>query len=144
MHLKDNLRTNGLILFSFFIITVFSFFFIIKSHYFLGYDDVTFHLKRILELRESMLHGVFFPHLAFNQFHGSEIMTFYPYINLLPIAVISMFVTSKIWILNIWYMLNNFLALICSYYGSYSYIKSKKISYVFAVIYSTPIYFLCG
>lgn len=126
----------------FFLISCISMSLLMLTHNLSGEADIAFHLRRILELKASILNGHLLPDFSFNYYHGSLIMTLYPYLNLIPIVLISLFVKSLIKLVYIWYIINEFIALLFSYFSSYTYNKSERISFIFSIIYSMSTMFL--
>lgn len=126
---------NITIILSFILLAIFSYMLLINTHSILGEGDIAFHFRRIIELRDSIIHYNFFPLFSFNQYHGSAVMMLYPYMNLYPIALLAIIIKSKIFLLYLYYIINASLLLLISFYSSYSTNKSFYISYLFSVIY---------
>lgn len=133
---KQKYLQNLIIIVSFLLLSTFSVIFILHTYILFSGSDLLFHLKRVLELKTSFSHGVLLPQYSFNQFHGSAVMLLYPYINLWPILLFSLFLKSKILLIYIWVIYNVFLSLLISFYSSKPFNKSIWTSYLFAVIYS--------
>lgn len=127
---------NSFIIFSFIIISLLSICVLYHTHTLYGAGDMRFHFNRIIELRESFKHGIFFPHFAFNQFHGSAVLFLYPYINIIPIVLGLFFIKSWIKLIYLFFCFNTFISLIISFYSSKYFSKSNYLSYLFAIIYS--------
>lgn len=142
-YLKMHKKIYNLLLILFFaVLSYLSSILLFHIHYLFGAGDMQFHLERLSELKLDVRHGNLLPAFSFNQFHGSAVMSLYPYINILPVAVLSLFVKSDITLVYISFDLNIFLSYIISYYGSLRFSKSKSTSILFSVFYSSSITFL--
>ncbi|MCX8742447.1 hypothetical protein J3U50_00235 [Lactobacillus sp. B3795] len=97
-------------------------------------SDLIFHWERIWDLRESLVNKSPFPLVALNGYNqtGSAVMALYPQLGMLPIALLSLVIKSFIPLVYIVLILRNFFALLVAYFASYSYNRSRKISFVFA------------
>ncbi|WP_290047247.1 hypothetical protein [Apilactobacillus sp. EABW-1NA] len=97
-------------------------------------SDLIFHWERIWDLRESLVNKSPFPLVALNGYNqtGSAVMALYPQLGMIPIALLSLVIKSFIPLVYTVLMLRNFFALIVAYFASYSYNRSRKISFVFA------------
>lgn len=95
-----------------------------------------FHMKRIMEWYESIKHGMFLPSFSFNYFHGSAVMSIYPYLSTLPYILIFKLTSSFIISYYLFFIIIIFTSLLISFFGSLNYSKSILISYIFAITYS--------
>lgn len=140
--MKINLRTNKLthlyIILLFIVMSIFSSILLLKAN-FVGYGwDMYFHLSRIWDIRDSILSGNGFPLVSLNKFHqsGSAALSLYPYINLIPIVLLSFIVKSFVHLIYIVFILRNLLSMIIAFYSSYYFNKDKSISFIFASVYT--------
>ncbi len=120
------------------ILSLMSSYILLKSHFVGSSIDIVFHWSRIYEIRASILNGNgLFSRVALNKFNesGSAVMTMYPYINLLPVVMISLFIKSFVHLVYITFILRNFLSLIVAYFACYSFNKNKWISFIFSISY---------
>lgn len=73
---------------------------------------------------------------------GGSIMTFYPYLTLVPLAFLSFFIKSPVELIYAFHILVIFFRLVFSFYSCKSNSKNYLTSFVFAVLYSvSEVYF---
>lgn len=133
--MKKN-RVNFLIIISFIFISILSCSLLINSHVLIGADDMQFHLKRIAELSESLAHGKLINYYSFNYFHGSAVMAFYPYFNIIVVGILKLFIGSIFKTIYVYYGVQILVSLLVSYFSYLSYAGNKFKGYIFAVAYS--------
>lgn len=134
-------RSHTFIIFMFAVMSVISAAFMWHSKYVYVGADLYFHWQRIYDLRTSILNGNWNPLIALNRFHqtGTAIMSLYPKINLYPLVFLTFIFKSFVRLYYITFILRNFFALIVAYVASFSYNRSKKISFIFSITYTlTP------
>lgn len=110
-----------------------------KYHWLFSGQDLQFHLQRIDEMYNNLLHGHLNPYLAtfdLNQM-GSAVMSMYPKGPLYLFAGIRLLVKDPITSFYIGNMVATFLCLVVSYAGYHSVRPKDQVgAYVFAVAYS--------
>lgn len=120
------------------ILSLMSSYILLKSHFVGSSIDIVFHLSRIYEIKNSILNGngLFLP-VALNKFNesGSAVMTMYPYLNLMPVVLLSFVVKSFVHLVYITFILRNFLSLIVAFVACYRFNKNKWVSFVFSISY---------
>lgn len=136
--LNDIFRYNLFLILIFAILSVFSGLYLIKSQVFGFTWDIHFHWQRIQEIKDSFGTRSFFSDVALNQFNqsGSAVMSMYPKINIIPMAIISLIFKSFFNVIYVSFILRNFLGLIISYFACYNFIHNKKISFLFSITYT--------
>lgn len=129
---------TALIIALFAVLSVMSSYILLKSHFVGTSIDIVFHWSRIYEIKNSILNGngLFLP-VALNKFNesGSAVMTMYPYLNLMPVVLLSFVVKSFVHLVYITFILRNFLSLLVAFFACYSFNKNKWISFVFSISY---------
>lgn len=136
--IKQMVKNTAFVLAVFAVLSLMSSYILLKSHFVGSSIDIVFHWSRIYEIRDSILNGNgLFSRVALNKFNesGSAVMTMYPYINLLPVIILSLFVKSFVHLVYITFILRNFLSLIVAYFACYSFNKNKWISFIFSISY---------
>ncbi|TMT02674.1 hypothetical protein FD687_01235 [Apilactobacillus kunkeei] len=138
-------KNNIFIVFSFFVTSILSGIFMYHSHFVSVNFDLFFHYQRIAEIKSSIINGSFPSIVSFNAFNnsGSAVMSMYPQYNLLPIVLLSFFIKSSVDLFHIVFITTIFIGLIISYFSSYSYNSSKKISFIFSLAYIINARALC-
>lgn len=138
MNRIKKLKNNIFMILLFAIISVVSAEIILRSGFIGGTDDVVFHWQRIIEIHNSWVHGNFIPRIALTKFDqsGSAVMSMYPYINLIPIVILTFFIKSFVLLMPIIFILRNFLSLMIGYYSCNHFCKNKYISFLFSLTYT--------
>ena len=137
-------RSHTFVILMFIIIAALSGVVFITSGFVNVETDMTFHLNRIYDLRESILNGILYPSFSLNGFNqsGSAAMSMYPKINLYPMVLLSFLLkTPSLWMYTA-IILQNFVSLIIGYFSSYLYNNDKKISLIFSISYTVSTLFL--
>ncbi|MCT6858976.1 MAG: hypothetical protein M3Z82_06885 [Apilactobacillus sp.] len=136
--LNEIFGSNLFIILIFGILSIFSGVYLIKSQVFGFTWDIHFHWQRIQEIKESFGTQSFFSDVALNQFHqsGSAVMALYPKINIIPMAIISLFFKSFFNVMYVSFILRNFIGLIISYFACYNFVHNKKLGFLFSVTYT--------
>lgn len=136
--LNDIFRGNLFLILIFATLSIFSGLYLIKSQVFGFTWDIHFHWQRIQEIKDSFGTRSFFSDVALNQFNqsGSAVMSMYPKINIIPMAIISLIFKSFFNVIYVSFILRNFLGLIISYFACYNFIHNKKISFLFSITYT--------
>lgn len=135
MRKKFKAHKNLCMILSFFAIACLSISVMLYYRFLPGAFDQFLYVNRIAELKASIKHFAL-PQFGFNYLHGSAVMTLYPYINLIPAALLSFLIKSKILLVYATFGLYTFITLLISYYSSLGVSRSQKASYLFAVIYA--------
>lgn len=134
IRLKDNFVTILIFIF----IAIISNVILLHLHVlFFGAGDFQFHLRRIMELKSQFYHGNVLFTGSVNYFHGSAVMNMYPYYSVIPLFLISSFISSYITSYHLFFILIVFLALINSFYGSLFFSRCRNISYIFSILYGS-------
>lgn len=133
---------NSLIILSFILISVISVWSILNSHTIYGAWDLQFHMRRLLELNQSVKHGFFIAAPAFNYFHGALDTVMYPDLNLYVMLLIMRLVRIKAMTIGIFLVISTFVSLTVGYYSSYSTYHLRTVSYLFTIIYTLSSYLL--
>lgn len=138
VHLSRYTESVWFILITFGIFSIISGLVMWKSNFMSNSVDIYFHLSRVYEIKQSILHGDGFPLIALNKFYqsGSAVMSIYPSYNLIPMVIMSFFVKSFINLIYIMFILRNFFAFIIAFYSCYTFSRQKHISYLFSVVYT--------
>ncbi|WP_100486867.1 hypothetical protein [Sporolactobacillus pectinivorans] len=105
-------------------------------------DDLSFHLNRIEEIYQSILHGSYIPNVniyTFNQV-GDGVNFFYPWMTIYPFAILRFIVHNPVnsiytglWILTL-------LTFIISYYSMEKFCRSRLQSVIFSLVYTLSMY----
>lgn len=129
---------NILIILSFLIISYLCLYSLINTHRIAFLGDIQFHWQRFNELHQDMMQGNWFPGFANHYFSevGSDVMSLYPYITILPFSLLLYFIKSPVTFFNWIFFIFFFLTMILAYYSSLGFNKRRSISYLFAVTYS--------
>lgn len=138
---KHLILRNVIIIASFMLLAILSEILIIHAHFMTGAQDIQFQWQRILELKGAIAKGNWLPQFAINQFNGvgSAVMTFYPYLTLIPIVLLSFVIKSNLDLIFLYIILVTFATMLIAFYSSKSISKNSKISYLFAVIYGLSV-----
>lgn len=131
-------KSNYFITIIFAVLALLSGIIFLHYHFVGGTSDIHFHWQRIFEIRKSLLQGEIFPKFNLNQQgqNGGAIMSMYPYFNLYPVVLLS-FVIKKLVILTyVMFMIRNFVSMVIAFSACHSFVKNKKISFVFAISYT--------
>lgn len=130
-------RSNIFIIIVFVIMSMMSGILMYHSHLIGTEYDLTFHWRRIYEIKDSIINGNFLPIVTLNKFNqsGSALMSMYPAINLFPAVFLSFVIKSPIALFNILFILRNLCDLLISYYSSFSFTKNKQVGFIFSVSY---------
>lgn len=138
MNLKERLRVFGrnhvIIILIFMVMSLLSVSIMWHYKFITMGSDIHFHWERIWDLRESLVNKSPFPLVALNQYNqtGSAVMSLYPQLGILPIAILSMAIKSFIQLVYVVLLLRNFFGLLVAYFACYSYNHNRKVSFVFA------------
>lgn len=138
---QKDIILNVIIIVSFIFISVASYWMLLRSGSLFGAWDIQFHVRRILDLNQSLHSGNWFPQFGLNYFHGALDFIMYPYINLYLIVFIYHFLKLKILSIYVFFIINTFLGLLISFYSSYSAYHFRITSYLFALIYNISGFF---
>lgn len=135
---KSSFLHNLVIIFSFLIFSYLCIALLISTHNVAFIGDLHFHFSRINELYANMKQGIFLPQFANTYFSGvgSAVMTVYPYLTLLPFAILNCFIKNPIIIYYIFLYSCFFMGMVFAYFSSFGYNRNRKISYIFAILYS--------
>lgn len=134
--------SNLIIIISFILLSIISVIILFKSGRIVVSADMQFHMRRVLELKDSIVHWNFFPKFSFNYFHGSANLLMYPYLNIYILAVLSFAINNMVFAIYFYFMLLILGTLFVSYYSSLKISSNVYVSYLFAVIYSVSITFM--
>ncbi|GAW73177.1 YfhO family protein [Lentilactobacillus parakefiri] len=141
---RKNIEINMAIIFSFFCVSIFCVYFLLKANIINGAWDLPFHWGRIYELVKSFRNHVFLPHFNINSMggNGTSVMLLYPYFTLLPFVVILLFVKFSISLFYIFFAIIYFEGLLISFYSSKTLSLNSVTSYVFSILYCTSSIFM--
>ncbi|KPN79328.1 hypothetical protein RZ56_09790 [Apilactobacillus kunkeei] len=138
MNLKSKLhgfwRNHAIIILIFMVMSLVSVAIMWHYKFIMVGSDLIFHWERIWDLRESLVHKHLFPLVALNRYNqtGSAVMALYPQLGMIPIVLLSFVIKSFIPLVYTVLLLRTFFALLVAYFASYSYNRSRKISFIFA------------
>ncbi|MBD5090829.1 MAG: hypothetical protein HDT49_03790 [Lactobacillus sp.] len=99
--------------------------------------DFMFQINRIHELTQDFAHGVFIPRISsysMNQV-GSGINFFYPWISIIPFALLNLIIKNPVNSYYVGLILENFITLLIAYYSYNHYSQNKKAATLFSLFY---------
>ncbi len=99
--------------------------------------DFMFQINRIHELTQDFAHGVFIPRISsysMNQV-GSGINFFYPWISIIPFALLNLIIKNPVNSYYVGLILENFITLLIAYYSYNHYSRNKKAATLFSLFY---------
>lgn len=134
-------HANLLVIVTFVILSWLSVILLLNTHSLMGTGDMPMHLHQLREIQLALNHHELV-YYGLNEFHGSAIMTLYPWLNLWPAAVLTDLIKDKVMAIYLFFVLNELLVFLISYFSSLNFSKSKRISYLFAVFYGLSTLYL--
>lgn len=107
-------------------------------------SDRMFHIERLEEAYQTLKNGHIVSLISTYSSSrvGQAINIFYPWINLIPYAIIRLFVAKPVSAYYLFMMVEQFLGLIVAYFCVLKLIKNKKASILFSVLYRFSTYML--
>lgn len=114
----------------------------IKRNFIWNGDDIYYQFQRIQNIIYSVRDAHTIPTISINNFGliGYGINIFYPWVTLLPFAIISFFTTNPITIYYAGLSFFFFISFIISHYSMKSFSGSTKQAVIFAVVYNFSTY----
>lgn len=109
-------------------------------------DDLIFHLNRIEEIYQCLVHGSYIPNISIYTFNqvGDGVNFFYPWISIYPFALLRFIYNNPVNSIYIGLWLQTLLTLIIAHYSMYKFSTSKIQSIIFSLVYTLSMYRACA
>lgn len=109
-----------------------------------GSDDSTFHIGRLVSISHSFQNGNLIPNISTSNFRliGYAINLFYPFVTIVPIALLFMIINNPITAFYTGIGIYLFISFFISQYAMYKFSKSTINSVIFSLFYNLSTYML--